>query len=75
MSEDTEAGNYFVANYPPFSFWGEQDVACVDSLLNSPLLPIFHWDCTYISHFAAKGAISVIFVSTLTRILPKSAVI
>ena len=27
MSEDTEAGNYFVANYPPFSFWGEQDVA------------------------------------------------
>ena len=36
MSEDTEAGNYFVANYPPFSFWGEQDVACVDSLLNSP---------------------------------------
>jgi len=36
MSEDTEAGNYFVANYPPFSFWGEQDVACIEPLLNSP---------------------------------------
>ena len=35
-TDDTKAGNYFVANYPPFSFWGEQDVPCVDSLLNSP---------------------------------------
>jgi len=34
--EDTKAGNYFVSNYPPFSFWGEEDVPCVDSLLNSP---------------------------------------
>lgn len=34
--EKTEAGNYFVANYPPFSFWGEQDIPCIDSLLNSP---------------------------------------
>jgi len=34
--EKTEAGNYFVANYPPFSFWGEKDVPCVDALLNSP---------------------------------------
>ena len=34
--EDTKAGNYFVSNYPPFSFWGEEDVPCVESLLNSP---------------------------------------
>ena len=34
--EDTKAGNYFVSNYPPFSFWDEEDVPCVDSLLNSP---------------------------------------
>ena len=23
--DDTKAGNYFVSNYPPFSFWGEED--------------------------------------------------
>ncbi|MFP6901728.1 MAG: coproporphyrinogen-III oxidase family protein [Opitutales bacterium] len=32
----TEAGNYFIANYPPFSFWGEDDLPCVESMLNSP---------------------------------------
>ena len=32
----TEAGNYFVSNYPPFAFWGEDDLPCVESLLNSP---------------------------------------
>ena len=35
-SSDTQAGNYFVANYPPFSFWGEDDIPCIDALLNSP---------------------------------------
>lgn len=34
--EETKAGNYFVSNYPPFSFWNESDVPCVSSLLNSP---------------------------------------
>lgn len=34
--EDTKAGNYFIANYPPFSFWNEKDRPCIDSLLNSP---------------------------------------
>ena len=34
--EETKAGNYFVSNYPPFSFWNEEDVPCVSSLLNSP---------------------------------------
>ena len=35
--EETKAGNYFIANYPPFSFWKEDDLPCVDSLLKSPL--------------------------------------
>ena len=34
--EETKVGNYFVSNYPPFSFWNEQDVPCVESMLNSP---------------------------------------
>ncbi len=35
--EETKAGNYFIANYPPFSFWKEDDLPCVDSLLKSPM--------------------------------------
>lgn len=34
--EDTKVGNYFIANYPPFSFWNKKDLPCIDSLLNSP---------------------------------------
>jgi oxygen-independent coproporphyrinogen-3 oxidase len=34
--DETKAGNYFVSNYPPFSFWNDEDVPCVSSLLNSP---------------------------------------
>ena len=34
--EDTKAGNYFIANYPPFSFWNEKHIPMVGSLLNSP---------------------------------------
>ena len=34
--DETKAGNYFVSNYPPFSFWNDEDVPCVTSLLNSP---------------------------------------
>ena len=34
--EKTKVGNYFVSNYPPFSFWKEEDIPCVESMLNSP---------------------------------------
>ncbi|MBT3667529.1 MAG: coproporphyrinogen III oxidase family protein [Opitutae bacterium] len=34
--EETKAGNYFVSNYPPFSFWNDNDVPCVSSLVSSP---------------------------------------
>ena len=33
---ETKPGNYFVSNYPPFSFWKEDDVPCVESMLQSP---------------------------------------
>lgn len=33
---ETKPGNYFVSNYPPFSFWKEEDVPCVESMLQSP---------------------------------------
>jgi len=34
--DETKAGNYFVSNYPPFSFWNDEDVPCLDSVLQSP---------------------------------------
>jgi len=34
--EKTEAGNYFVANYPPFSFWTPDHQKKVYDVLNSP---------------------------------------
>ncbi len=34
--EATEAGNYFVANYPPFSFWEQEQVDRVDRVLELP---------------------------------------
>ncbi|MEM9480823.1 MAG: coproporphyrinogen-III oxidase family protein [Verrucomicrobiota bacterium] len=34
--QETEAGNYFVANYPPFSFWKPDYVPEVSELLEQP---------------------------------------
>ncbi|MDF1852414.1 MAG: coproporphyrinogen-III oxidase family protein [Verrucomicrobiales bacterium] len=34
--EQTEVGNYFVANYPPFSFWDQEQKKEVYDVLNSP---------------------------------------
>ncbi len=34
--DQTEVGNYFVANYPPFSFWDQDQKQEVHDVLNSP---------------------------------------
>lgn len=34
--EKTEAGNYFVSNYPPFSFWKPDQVPVVEEVLQRP---------------------------------------
>jgi len=35
-AEATQAGNYFVANYPPFSFWSTDHVSEVERVLAAP---------------------------------------
>lgn len=35
-AESTEAGNYFVANYPPFSFWTAAQTPRFEEILRSP---------------------------------------
>ena len=37
--DETHAGNYFVANYPPFSFWDAETAKRVRSLLEVPAAP------------------------------------
>lgn len=34
--DKTKVGNYFISNYPPFSFWNEKDVPCLQSVIQSP---------------------------------------
>jgi len=34
--EKTEAGNYFVSNYPPFSFWKPDQVPVIERVLAQP---------------------------------------
>ena len=34
--DKTRVGNYFISNYPPFSFWNEKDVPCLQSVMQSP---------------------------------------
>ena len=34
--EQTEAGNYFVSNYPPFSFWKRDQVPALEEVLQHP---------------------------------------
>ena len=36
VHEATEAGNYFVANYPPFSFWKPEYKTLIEDVLNRP---------------------------------------
>ena len=35
-SEETEVGNYFVANYPPFSFWKPEYKSIIEEVLDRP---------------------------------------
>ncbi len=38
-SQETAAGNYFVSNYPPFSFWKPERIEEVETALNRPPAP------------------------------------
>ena len=35
-SDGTQVGNVFISNYPPYAYWGAEDVPGVESLLASP---------------------------------------
>ena len=35
-SHATRAGNYFISNYPPFSFWSEDNAAAVEEAYSTP---------------------------------------
>ncbi len=35
MAAETVVGNYFISNYPPYSYWGVDDLPAVDRVLDS----------------------------------------
>ena len=35
-TDETTVGNYFISNYPPYSFWSKEGVPAVESLLETP---------------------------------------
>src|SRR5580698_6000423 len=37
--DETEVGNYFVANYPPFAYWDAETAKTVRGLLDQPQKP------------------------------------
>jgi len=39
MEKQTTAGNYFVSNYPPFSFWKPEDVGELREAIERPPAP------------------------------------
>jgi len=39
LQEETTAGNYFVSNYPPYSFWNQDQVAQAHEALDRPPQP------------------------------------
>jgi len=39
LEKQTMVGNYFVSNYPPFSFWKQEQVADVFAALDRPPKP------------------------------------
>lgn len=39
VADETTAGNYFVSNYPPFSFWKPEHLGDVEAALNRPPTP------------------------------------
>ncbi len=39
LQKETTVGNYFVSNYPPFSFWKPERAVELDAALNRPSKP------------------------------------
>ena len=39
LNEETTAGNYFISNYPPYSFWNPEQVSQAHAALERPPRP------------------------------------
>lgn len=63
---ETKPGNYFVSNYPPFSFWKEEEVPMVESMLNSPTPE--HLRSVFIIMFRFAGSVVISVTSECTPI-------
>ena len=73
--ENTGLGNYFVANYPPFSAWKPEHLTDAFAALDAPPRPTRRSAFICTSRFAASDASSAISASTPTRTLAMSSVL
>ena len=71
LEDETKAGNYFVSNYPPYSFWSEQNRADALAALerspapNTPLgvyvhIPFCQKKCDYCYYLSYIGQSSTV---------------
>ena len=67
VQEKTGLGNYFVANYPPFSAWKPVNVTAAKVALNRPPQPARRSACISTFRFAVNAASSAISASTRIR--------
>ena len=63
----TGVGSYFVANYPPFSFWKPEAIPAAREVLARPGAADAPWACTSTSPSAGCGASSATSGCTPTR--------
>ena len=73
--EETTAGNYFVSNYPPYSFWNPETGPQAHEALDRPPRPGRRSASTYISLSAGNAATSVTSRSIPIKTPPRSIAI
>ncbi len=71
--DETEVGNYFVANYPPFSYWDAETAKTVRGLLDQPQKPGVPLGVYFHVPFAGSAATSATSASTPTRMPTRSS--
>ena len=74
LEKKTTVGNYFVSNYPPFSFWKQEDVPDYRAALGQAPKPDTQLGIYVHIPFCRKRCHFVISASTRTKTRRRSAI-
>ena len=67
LDEETTAGNYFVSNYPPYSFWSEANIADAHAALDRPPAPGTPYLAYTLQHPFLPQALYILLLQGLHR--------